>query len=120
MSKANLFLDSSALFAGIVPSTGAARAMPHLPESEPIPISLSEQVAAETERAISHKVPQAFADFTGCDLSLEGANYSGSCPGRSAGESSPDLPSSRCADLVVSYQSQHRIPGHAQPGTFYR
>lgn len=63
MSKANLFLDSSALFAGIVSSTGAARALLLLAESDHITISLSEQVIAETERAIARKVPQALADL---------------------------------------------------------
>jgi predicted nucleic acid-binding protein len=63
MSKVNLFLDSSALFAGIISSTGAARALLLLAESDQITITLSEQVVAETERAIARKVPQALADL---------------------------------------------------------
>ena len=63
MSKANLFLDSSALFAGIISTTGAARALLLLAESEQITITLSEQVLAETERAMARKVPQALADL---------------------------------------------------------
>jgi predicted nucleic acid-binding protein len=63
MSKANLFLDSSALFAGIISSSGAARAMLILAESDQITITLSEQVVAETERAIARKVPRALADL---------------------------------------------------------
>jgi len=63
MSKVNLFLDSSALFAGIVSSTGAARALLLLAESDQITITLSEQVVVETERAIARKVPQALADL---------------------------------------------------------
>lgn len=63
MSKVNLFLDSSALFAGIVSSTGAARALLLLAESDQITITISEQVVAETERAIARKVPRALADL---------------------------------------------------------
>jgi predicted nucleic acid-binding protein len=63
MSKANLFLDSSALFAGIISSTGAARALLLLAESDQITLTLSEQVVAETERALARKVPHALADL---------------------------------------------------------
>ncbi len=63
MSKAKLFLDSSALFAGIISSTGAARALLLLAESDQVTISLSEQVVTETERAMARKVPQALADL---------------------------------------------------------
>jgi predicted nucleic acid-binding protein len=63
MSEINLFLDSSALFAGIVSSTGAARALLLLAESDQITITISEQVVAETERALARKVPQALADL---------------------------------------------------------
>lgn len=63
MSKANLFLDSSALFAGIASETGAARVLLLLAESEHINITISEQVVTETERAIAKKVPQALNDL---------------------------------------------------------
>jgi predicted nucleic acid-binding protein len=63
MSKVNLFLDSSALFAGIASETGAARVLLLLAESEHINITISEQVVAETERAIAKKVPQALHDL---------------------------------------------------------
>lgn len=63
MSKVNLFLDSSALFAGIISSTGAARALLLLAESDQITVTLSEQVVAETERAMARKVPHALADL---------------------------------------------------------
>jgi predicted nucleic acid-binding protein len=63
MSKANLFLDSSALFAGVISSTGAARALLLLAEAEQITITISEQVVAETERAIARKLPQALTDL---------------------------------------------------------
>lgn len=62
MSEINLFLDSSALFAGIVSTTGAARAVLLLAESDQITVTISQQVVAETERAIARKAPQVLAD----------------------------------------------------------
>jgi predicted nucleic acid-binding protein len=63
MSKINLFLDSSALFAGIVSSAGASRAILLLAEAEQITLMISEQVVTETERAIARKVPKALSHF---------------------------------------------------------
>jgi predicted nucleic acid-binding protein len=59
MPRPNLFIDSSALFAGVASSRGAARALLLLAESEHLTITVSEQVVAETERALTRKVPQA-------------------------------------------------------------
>ncbi len=63
MSAINLFLDSSALFAGIVSASGAARALLLLSETGHIQITISEQVVIETERAIARKIPQALPDL---------------------------------------------------------
>ncbi len=63
MSKLNLFLDSSVLFTGIASETGAARVLLLLAESENINVTISEQVVAETERAIARKVLQALNDL---------------------------------------------------------
>jgi len=63
MPKLNLFLDSSALFTGIASGTGAARVLLLLAESKSISITISEQVVAETERAIAKKVPKALNDL---------------------------------------------------------
>jgi len=63
MSKANLFLDSSALFTGIISATGASRALLLLAESEHILITISGQMVIETEHAIARKVPLALDDF---------------------------------------------------------
>jgi len=63
MSEINLFLDSSALFAGIVSATGAARALLLLSEIGDITVTISEQVVTETERAIARKVPGALNDL---------------------------------------------------------
>jgi predicted nucleic acid-binding protein len=62
MPGINLFLDSSALFAGIASGTGAARVLLLLSESGHITITISQQVLAETERAIARKAPRALND----------------------------------------------------------
>ena len=63
MLKVNLFLDSSALVAGIVSPTGAARALLLLAETSQITITVSQQVIAESERAIARKIPQALPEL---------------------------------------------------------
>ena len=63
MPKIRLFMDSSALFAGIVSASRAARALLLLVESEQVSIIISEQVVAETERAIARKAPSALNDL---------------------------------------------------------
>lgn len=59
MPKIEVFLDSSALIAGIISAQGAARALLLLAEDEKILISVSEQVVAEVERNIARKAPKA-------------------------------------------------------------
>ena len=63
MSKPNLFLGSSALFAGVVSVTGAARALLLLAEGGLVAVTISEQVVIETERALARKVPCALAYY---------------------------------------------------------
>jgi predicted nucleic acid-binding protein len=63
MSRPDLFFDSSALFAGIVSASGAGRALLLLAEAGQVTITVSEQVVAETERAIARKLPRALPDF---------------------------------------------------------
>lgn len=63
MPSPDLFLDSSALFAGAISPSGAARALLVLAEAGVITITVSEQVVAETERAVARKVPQALAAY---------------------------------------------------------
>ena len=63
MSRPDLFLDSSALFAGVVSPDGAARALLLLAETGLVTITVSEQVVAETERAVARKIPQALAYY---------------------------------------------------------
>jgi predicted nucleic acid-binding protein len=63
MIRADLFFDSSALFAGIVSASGPSRALLLLAEAEQVAITVSEQVVAETERAIARKIPQALPDL---------------------------------------------------------
>lgn len=57
MSKNSLFLDSSALFAGIVSADGAARVLLLLAEAGQVNLLVSEQVIVETERALARKAP---------------------------------------------------------------
>lgn len=63
MPEINLFLDSSALFAGIISAKGAARVLLLLAESGHITINISEQVVTETERAVARKVPQGLTNL---------------------------------------------------------
>jgi len=63
MPEINLFLDSSALFAGVVSAEGASRVLLLLAETGHIAATISEQVLAETERAIARKIPHALDDF---------------------------------------------------------
>ena len=62
MLRNSLFLDSSALFAAIVSADGAARALLLLAEAGRVRLLISEQVIAETERAIARKAPGALAE----------------------------------------------------------
>ena len=57
MPSPNLFSDSSALFTGIVSASGARRALLPLAEAGQVDITVSEQLLAETERAVACKIP---------------------------------------------------------------
>jgi predicted nucleic acid-binding protein len=63
MSGPDLFFDSSALFAGIASASGASRALLLLAEVGQVSITISEQVVAETERAIARKIPRALSNY---------------------------------------------------------
>lgn len=63
MSKIKVFLDSSAVIAGVISSYGAARVLLVMSESGQIETVISEQVITESERSIARKVPQALPDF---------------------------------------------------------
>jgi predicted nucleic acid-binding protein len=63
MTSPELFFDSSALFAGIVSASGASRALLLLAEAGQVAITVTEQVVAETERAVARKIPRALLDF---------------------------------------------------------
>lgn len=55
MKKVNIFLDSSALIAGIISETGAAHVLLQLGETEDIALTISEVVFNETKRSIARK-----------------------------------------------------------------
>jgi len=63
MSKSRIFFDSSALIAGVLSSTGAARVLMVMAEMGEIQLLISEHVIVETERALARKAPLALPDF---------------------------------------------------------
>ena len=63
MSKIKVFLDSSAVIAGVISSTGAARVLLVMSEIGQIETFISEQVIVESERSLARKVPQALPEF---------------------------------------------------------
>ena len=63
MPRIKVFLDSSALIAGVISSTGAARVLLAMSESGQIETFISEQVIVEGERSIARKVPHALPGF---------------------------------------------------------
>ena len=58
MPKVDIFLDSSALVAGIISAKGAARALLLLGEDTKIILTVSEQVITEVERTFARKAPK--------------------------------------------------------------
>jgi predicted nucleic acid-binding protein len=58
MARANIFLDTSALFAGIWSATGGANMLLKLGEAGAIQIWVSPQVLTEVEGAIRRKAPE--------------------------------------------------------------
>lgn len=58
MPAPEIFLDSSALMAGIISSQGASRVLLLLAEDQKIRITISVQIIAEVERNIARKVPK--------------------------------------------------------------
>lgn len=63
MSKIKVFLDSSAVIAGIISSTGAARVLLVMSENGQVETFVSEQVIAESEHSIARKVPHALPEL---------------------------------------------------------
>lgn len=59
MKKVNIFLDSSALIAGVISEKGAAHALLQLGETQDILLTISEFVATETKRNIAKKSPES-------------------------------------------------------------
>lgn len=58
MKKPHIFLDSSALIAGVLSSTGAAHALLDLGENDYVDLTVSEYVIVESERSILKKSPR--------------------------------------------------------------
>ncbi len=58
MNKLNIFLDSSALIAGVLSTTGAAHALLMFGEDESILLTVSEWVVIESEESLHRKSPK--------------------------------------------------------------
>ena len=63
MSKTKVFLDSSAVIAGVISSTGAARVLLVMFEIGQIEMFISEHVIVELERSLARKIPHALPEF---------------------------------------------------------
>jgi len=63
MKECNIFLDSSALVAGVLSEAGAAHVLLMLGESKDIVLTVSEMVVIESERAIRTKSPRNITIF---------------------------------------------------------
>jgi len=63
MPRIKVFLDSSALIAGVISSTGAARALLVMSENKQIEAIISEQVIVESERSIAVKSPRVLPEL---------------------------------------------------------
>lgn len=58
MTKVNVFLDSSALIAGVLSATGAAHTLLMFGEDETILLTISEWVVRELEEVLNRKSPK--------------------------------------------------------------
>lgn len=58
MKKVGIFLDSSALIAGVISEKGAAHVLLQLGETEDISLTISELVIKETTQSIGRKSPE--------------------------------------------------------------
>ena len=61
--KPNVFLDTSALIAGVASSKGAARAVLQLAEVGLIEVIVSKQVIVEADRNIEEKIPEMLNEY---------------------------------------------------------
>ena len=61
--RLKVFLDTSALIAGIVSSRGAARALLQLAEIGLIEVFVSKQVIVEADRNIEDKLPEMLSEY---------------------------------------------------------
>src|SRR3990172_7451566 len=62
-ARRRVFLDTSALIAGVVSPTGAAREVLRLCEARLVDLILSRQVLTEADRNLSSKLPAVFPDY---------------------------------------------------------
>ena len=62
MKKVSIFLDSSALIAGVISENGAAHVLLQLGETESVSLTISKFVFNETTRSIGRKSPENLAN----------------------------------------------------------
>lgn len=62
MKKVSIFIDSSALIAGVISENGAAHVLLQLGETEDVSLTISEFVFNETTRSIGKKSPENLAN----------------------------------------------------------
>jgi len=63
LKRWKVFLDTSALIAGVISPTGAAREVLRLCEARVVELILSRQVLTEADRNISGKLPAILTDY---------------------------------------------------------
>jgi len=63
MPNPKVFFDSSALIAGVISASGAARVLLVMSENGDIDLIISDQVITETERSLTRKAPQALPEY---------------------------------------------------------
>jgi predicted nucleic acid-binding protein len=63
MPNPKVFFDSSALIAGVISASGAARVLLVMSENGDIDLIISDQVITETERSLTRKAPHALPEY---------------------------------------------------------
>jgi predicted nucleic acid-binding protein len=120
MPRINLFMDSSALFAGVISASGAARALLLLAETERITLTISEQVVTETERAIARKIPAALNNLRQTILTSKVEIIRSPSLADVIAQLDIIAHPSRYPDHSGGDASSRRLSGDVEQGAFYR
>ncbi|GEM_PF-716984 len=109
----------SALFAGVVSPSGAARALLLLAEAGQLMVTVSEQVVAETERAVARKVSRALPYYRQALRSTCSTSCATPCRRRSK-RTETSSPIQQMCPLSYGDESRGGLPGHPQPSALHR